>query len=178
MKCQLFKELGYMVSCRKYADFLTTIYQELHMEMQKKKSMIPQSQYDYDLFSIINGILTLVQTVCDPHKRKRHFKWLFYLLIFDSLKKCPVHYIKHAVYGYYIDTDDVLPFLQFSIEECSSDETINSMAEFCGKESGKKDPKKSTSEAILYLQATKDSMATHKNSLLINAHFKDRFVAK
>ena len=52
------------------------------------------------------------------------------------------------------------------------------MAEHCAKKSGNKDPNEANSEAILYLQATKDSMATFKNSLLINAHFKNRFTAK
>ena len=184
MKCQLFKELGYMVSCRKCADFLTTIYQELHKEMQKSKSMIPQTQYDYhllsdyDLFSIINGTLTLLQTVCEPHERKRLFKWLFCLIIFDSHKRCPVYYIRRTMKDYFIDLDDVLPFLQFCIKECSSDETLNLMAAHCAKKSGNKDPNEANSEAILYLQATKDSMATFKNSLLINTHFKDHFIVK
>ena len=72
----------------------------------------------------------------------------------------------------FIDLDDVIPFLQFFIKKFSSDEATNSMAAYCAKKSGNEDPNEANSEAILYLHATKDSMATFKNSLLINAHFK------
>ena len=175
MKCQLFKSLGDMVKFHKWASFLLTLYHDVHMDMHKY-SEIPQTQnyLEKSLSIVINAIVTLVSTFCEPKQRKDHFNWLYYEMVLNSWDKNLVYYMGLAmvIEDNFIDLDDVIPFLQFFIKKCSSDEATNSMAAYCAKKSGNEDPNEANSEAILYLQATKDSMATFKNSLLINAHFK------
>ena len=57
MKCQLFKEIGDMILCRKWANFLPSIYDGLHMEM-RKYSKIPQTRYflEQSLISVIQAM--------------------------------------------------------------------------------------------------------------------------
>ena len=73
---------------------------------------------------------------------------------------------------YFIDLDDVLPFLHFFIKRYSSNEATPSNAE------GPIDLNMVDLIAGLYVRTKKDSIVTFKNSLLINAHFKERFIAK
>ena len=72
---------------------------------------------------------------------------------------------------YFIDLDDVLPFLQFFIERYS----LNEAAE---KSEGATDLNHVDLIARLYVRTKKESIVSFKNSLLINAHFKNRFIAK
>ena len=180
MKCQLFKELGVMVQCRKWANFLPTINHELHMEMRTISGM-PKNYLDESLISVIKAILTLVQTVCEPKERKDHFKWLFYEMVLNSWEKSPVYYIRRAMEKYFIDLDDVLPFLQFFIKECSSDEAATLLTENCALKNTTEDPDvllENIFVAMVTIDMKKKSMESFKNSILINAHFKNSFIAK
>ena len=111
---------------------------------------------------------------------------------FDEMRLCtlslrgPCTYIERAMEKYVIDLDDVLPFIQFFIRQCSSNEAIYAIAdhsetkEIC---SGSGFPIEFDlvvfmEELTVYLSKQKRGMVIFKNSLLINAHFKNQFIAK
>ena len=113
---------------------------------------------------------------------------------FDTIRLCtlrlrgPCTYIERAMEKYAIDLDDVLPFIQFFIRQCSSNEAIYAIAdhsetkEICsGSGSGfptEFDLVVFMEGLTVYLSKQKREMVIFKNSLLINAHFKNQFIAK
>ena len=71
-KCQLFKELGDMVQCQNWANFLPNIYHDAHVEKRnrirknrKNPNIQFQTQFDIDesLIEVINAILTQVSVM-------------------------------------------------------------------------------------------------------------------
>ena len=132
LKCQIYKGLNDLINCSNWIDLLIRIFNNFHlfqMQLDKHGEKFQHGRKE-NLILAIYAILDLIQTVCNPIERQQHFHWLFCMIIHSTKNedKHFVYYMETTMKNYDINLDDVIPFLEFSIKNCLSEETVASLA--------------------------------------------------
>ena len=126
------------------------------------------------LSRVISTFLSVIQPVCDTSERQNYFKILFFEVLF-AIKGGPCQ-IGIAMEYNSIDIEDVLPFLQFSIKYCSSEEALVILNE---KGQSLSDPADENCTKMVpanfLLEKYKQDMLKLKYSIFINSHFKSSY---
>ena len=170
-KCEIFAGLRDLIRCHSWAQTVIKIFQDLHSNVKNCGNDEVLNILQPILSRVIYTFLSVIQPVCDTSERQDYFKMLFFELFF-AIKGGPCQ-IGIAMEYHSIDIEDVLPFLQFSIKYCSSEEALvilnekgQTLSDPADKNCTKMVP------ANFLLDKFKQDMVKLKNSILINFHFK------